>query len=334
MVVYLLPVPMVRRGRMRLIFELSGEHPTLPAAELECVGEVLEERPRVAVAECPDPGATARLSLTHAVLEYLGSTGASAGDLSALLRDLSLTTGRPFAARVKKVAGSEVGEPVPVLERLMGSLVHGPVSLDAPEVEYRAILSGNRIYVGRVLLRIDRSSYDRRRPSTRPFFHPGVMLPRTARALVNLTLVQPGEALCDPFCGTGGILGEAEGVGAFPLGCDADPAMVAGCRANFPSMPLLIADATALPLRSGSMDAVVTDLPYGQSSWIGSPSLGLLYPRALGEIHRILRPGRRAVVVTHRELADTAGSFFTVLQVHRQRVHRSLTRRITVLRRD
>jgi tRNA (guanine10-N2)-dimethyltransferase len=44
--------------------------------------------------------------------------------------------------------------------------------------------------------------------------------------------------------------------------------MVAGCRLNFPSLPLLLADACSLPLRSGSLDTVVTDLPYGQSSWI------------------------------------------------------------------
>jgi tRNA (guanine10-N2)-dimethyltransferase len=318
---------------MKLIFELSGEHPTLPAAELECVGKVLEARPQVAVAECPDPGAAARLALVHAVLEYLGSSSASVAGLSGLLRDLSLSAARPFAARAKKVAGSFVRDPAPVLEKLMGTLIDGPVSLERPELEFRAILSGDRIYLGRVLLRIDRGRFDLRRPSTRPFFHPGVMLPRTARAVVNLSLVRPGETLCDPFCGTGGLLGEAALVGAKPLGSDADPAMVAGCRRNFPSVPLFLADAAAIPLRSGSLDTVVTDLPYGQSSWIRDRNLDQLYPRALGEIHRVLRPGRRAVVVTHREIADIGGSLFRVLQVHRQRVHRSLTRRITVMQR-
>ncbi|MDD1669552.1 MAG: methyltransferase domain-containing protein [Methanomicrobiales archaeon] len=301
---------------------------------MECVGEVEEVRPQVAVAECPDREATARLALAHAVLEYLGTTGPSAEELSSLLRDLSPTADRPFAARAKKMAGSEVGDRVPVLERLMGTLIDGPISLSRPEIEYRAILSGDRIYLGRVIFRIDRHSYDLRRPSTRPFFHPGVMLPRTARAVVNLSLVRPGEALYDPFCGTGGLLGEAALVGALPLGSDADPVMLAGCRVNFPSVPLFLADARALPLRASSVDAVVTDLPYGTSSWIRSPNLDDLYSGALGEIHRILRPGRRAVVVTHRDITGIAGSFFSVLQVHRQRVHKSLTRRIAVLRKE
>jgi tRNA (guanine10-N2)-dimethyltransferase len=110
--------------------------------------------------------------------------------------------------------------------------------------------------------------------------------------------------------------------------------MVAGCRLNYPAVPLFLADAASLPVRTASLDAVVTDLPYGQSSWIRDRSLEGLYPRALGEMHRVLRPGRRAVVVTHREIADIGGAFFTVLQVHRQRVHRSLTRRITVLAKE
>jgi tRNA (guanine10-N2)-dimethyltransferase len=319
------------RVTMKLIFELSGEHPTLPAAELECVGKVLEARLQVAVAECTDPETAGRLALTHAVMGFLGSCGPSVSGLSALLRDLSLTTDRPFAARAKKIFGSQVKEPVPAIERLMGTLIDGPISLTRPEAEFRAVLSGDRIYLGRVLFRIDRGAYDRRRPSARPFFHPGVMLPRTARAVVNLSLVRPDETLYDPFCGTGGILAEADLVGASPLGSDADPVMLSGCRMNFPSLSLFIADACALPLKSGSIDTLVTDLPYGQSSWIRSRNLDELYLRTLGEIHRVLRPGQRAVVVTHREIADTAGSLFRVLQVHRQRVHRSLTRRITVL---
>jgi tRNA (guanine10-N2)-dimethyltransferase len=148
--------------------------------------------------------------------------------------------------------------------------------------------------------------------------------------VVNLSLVRAGGNLYDPFCGTGGILGEAALVGAVPLGSDADPAMVAGCHLNFPAIPVFSADATGLPLKTGILDAVVTDLPYGQSSWIRDRSLDLLYPRALGEIHRVLRPGRRAVVVTNREIGELGEPFFRVLRVHRQRVHRSLTRRITV----
>ncbi len=317
--------------RMKLLFELSGEHPDLPVAELECVGRVLETRARVAVAECPDPGTAGRLALTHAVMEYLGECEPTMEAFSALLADLAISTTKPFAGRVKKIQGSRMEASQLDLERLIGSLISGPVSLKRPVEEYRAVASEDRCYFGRVLFRIDRGGFEFKNPMRRPFFHPGVMMPRMARALTNLSLVRPGERIYDPFCGTGGILLEAREIGARILGSDFDPVMAAGCRQNLPGSDVMIADATAIPLSDHSLDAVVTDLPYGQSVRIRAESMDDLYDGSLAEIRRILRPGRRAVIVTHRDIAGIAARHFTVLQAHRQRVHRSLTRRILVL---
>jgi len=157
------------------------------------------------------------------------------------------------------------------------------------------------------------------------------MMPRMGRALVNISLVRPGEVVFDPFCGTGGILLEAQEIGVRTLGSDFDPAMVAGYRQNLPGSDVMIADATAVPVCDGALDAVVTDLPYGQSVRIHAESMDRLYDGSLAEIRRILRPGRRAVVVTHRDITTIAARHFTVLQEHEQRVHKSLTRRILVL---
>jgi len=316
---------------MKLLFELSGEHPDLPAAELECVGTVLDRRAQVAVAECPDPLAVGRLALTHVVMEYLGECEPSKDALAALLRDLAIRIDRPFAGRVKKIQGSRMEAAQLDLERLIGTLVIGPVSLRDPVEEYRAVASEDRCYFGRVIARIDRGAFEMRNPMRRPFFHPGVMMPRMARALVNLSLVAPGERTFDPFCGTGGILLEAREIGIRILGSDFDPAMVAGYRQNLPGADVMIADATAVPVCDGTLDAVVTDLPYGQSVRIRAESMDRLYDGSLAEIRRILAPGRRAVVVTHRDITAIAARHFTVLQEHEQRVHKSLTRRILVL---
>jgi len=316
---------------MKLLFELSGEHPDLPVAELACVGRVLDTRTQVAVAECPDPQVAGRLALTHVVMEYLGECEPSKEAFAALLADLAITTTKPFAGRVKKVQGSRMEAPQLDLERLIGSLITGPVSLRRPVEEYRAVASEDRCYFGRVLFRIDRGGFEFRNPMRRPFFHPGVMMPRMARALVNISLVQPGERVFDPFCGTGGILLEAREIGIRILGSDFDPAMVAGYRQNLPGSDVMIADATAVPICDHTLDAVVTDLPYGQSVRIRAESMDDLYEGSLAEIRRILRPGRRAVIVTHRDITDIAARHFTVLQAHEQRVHKSLTRRILVL---
>ena len=316
---------------MKLLFELSGEHPDLPVAELECVGTVLDRRIQVAVAECPDPGAARRLALTHVVMEYLGECEPTHDAFVSLLRDLAIQTEKPFAGRVKMIQGSRMDVARLEVERLTGSLIVGPVSLREPVEEYRAVVSEDRCYFGRVIMRIDRGAFDVRNPMRRPFFHPGVMMPRMARALVNISLAAPGDWVYDPFCGTGGILLEAREIGARILGSDFDPAMVAGYRQNLPNSDVLIADATAVPVCDHAIDAVVTDLPYGQSVRIRAESMDRLYDGSLAEIRRILKPGRRAIVVTHRDITDIAARHFTVLQEHEQRVHKSLTRRILVL---
>ena len=316
---------------MKLLFELSGEHPDLPVAELECVGTVLDRRTQVAVAECPDPEAVGRLALTHVVMEYLGECEPSKDALAALLRDLAIRTEKPFAGRVKLIQGAHMDVPRLEVERLIGGLVAGPVSLREPVEEYRAVVSDDRCYFGRVIARIDRGGFEYRNPMRRPFFHPGVMMPRMGRALVNISLVRSGELIFDPFCGTGGILLEAREIGVRVLGSDFDPAMVAGYRQNLPGSEVMIADATAVPACDHAVDAVVTDLPYGQSVRIRAESMDRLYDGSLAEVRRILRPGRRAVIVTHRDITAIAARHFTVLQEHEQRVHKSLTRRILVL---
>ena len=51
-----------------------------------------------------------------------------------------------------------------------------------------------------------------------------------------------------------------------------------------------MADARALPLRAGSLDAVATEPPYDRE-------VGPLADQALAELHRLLRPGGAAAVL-------------------------------------
>ena len=320
---------------MKLLFELSGENPTLPFAELDCIGTVLDRRLQVAVVEVDDPASASRLAMTQVVLGYLGECEPSLPAFRTLLDHLSITTDAPFAGRAKKVHGG-CHERNPCsqreFERLIGTMIKGPVSLSHPQVEYRAILSEDRCYFGRVLCQFNRSSYDERNPGKREFFHPGVMMPRMARTLVNISCAHAGEILLDPFCGTGGILIESDLLGNRPVGSDFDPEMIGGARRNLPHAELILADSTALPFQDHSIDTVVTDFPYGQSVCIRkSDSMDMLYDDALAEIKRIVRKSRRVVVVTHRDISEIASRHFAILQHHSQRVHKSLTRQILVL---
>ena len=320
---------------MKLLFELSGENPTLPFAELDCIGRVLDQRLQVAIVETPDPAAAQRLAMTQVVLEYLGECEPDLASFRNLLGDLAIETKIPFAGRAKKVHGG-CHEKNPCSQRefecLIGTMISGPVSLNHPAVEFRAIISEDRCYFGRVLHSFNRSSFDERNPGKRDFFHPGVMMPRMARTLVNLACANPGDILLDPFCGTGGILIESELLGIRSVGSDFDPLMVNGSRINLSGADLLIADTTRLPFRDQSIDTVVTDFPYGQSVCIlKADSMDQLYDDALGQIRRVMKPGRRAVVVTHRDISAIARQHFRVIQHHYQRVHKSLTRQVLVL---
>ena len=251
-----------------------------------------------------------------------------------MLKDLSLTSSRPFAGRAKKVHGNTMDATQAELERLIGSLVQGKVDLQNPQEEFRVIVSGSRCYLGRVLWRSDPRRFAGRRPGDRPFFHPGVMMPRMVRALLNISCVRRNETILDPFCGTGGMIMEALLLGISGVGSDIDPKMVLGSRMNARDAAVLLADGRELPFRDESFDAVVTDLPYGQSVAIRARSLDSLYHAALGEITRVLRPGRRAVLVTHRDIRPLADTYMTVEGCYSQRVHKSLTRHILVLAKE
>ena len=320
---------------MKLLLELSGENPTLPFAELDCIGKVIDRRLQVAVVEVPDPKEAHRLAMTQVVSEYLGECEPAVPAFQKLLKELAIETRESFAGRAKKVHGGCL-ERNPCsqreFEKLIGTMISGPVSLDKPVTVYRAVLSEDRCFFGKVLFNIDRGSYDVRNPGKRDFFHPGVMMPRMARTLINITCSNAGDLVLDPFCGTGGILIEAEMLGMQTLGSDFDPMMVHGSHKNITKADLILADATHLPLGNLSMDAVVTDFPYGQSVCIKkTDTMANLYADTLEEIHRVLKVGHRAVIVTHKDISDIVASHMTILQHHEQRVHKSLTRRVLVL---
>lgn len=105
-----------------------------------------------------------------------------------------------------------------------------------------------------------------------------------ARLLVNLVTTTPGAVFLDPFGGVGGIVLEAIGRGYRVLSCDVDPALRYGLSQL--GAEHCIADASALPFESSSIDAIATEPPYhpaAESAVLGS----------IVEMHRVLRTGGR-----------------------------------------
>ncbi|HHV23951.1 MAG TPA: methyltransferase domain-containing protein [Methanosarcina sp.] len=346
---------------MLYAFELSGEHEELPAAEVfACLKiEELDFRPHTTVDQCLVVEITGkeediervlrgpiteRLAMTHHILKVVGITEntpdailklAEAFDSSGYIRE-----GQRFVVRAKRIK-HHVDFPGEFLEQKLGGCIYRKgfrANLKNPDVEFRVILSEKAVF-GTLLSSADRSAYEARTPQNKPFFHPGVLMPRVARALTNLSGIKPGELILDPFCGTAGILVEAGLVGARVIGIDAQEKLVKGALMNLVAFKLDYAlmegDACRMPLKGATINAVVTDPPYGRSAAILAESLEKLYSSALEEIERILKPGGIAVVVSDKaaaEYGEKAG--LKVLNIYSQRVHRSLTRTITVFQKD
>ncbi len=334
---------------MLLAFELSGEHRTLPESEaIACLESICtdfeivlrldgclivkisgnKEKIADALAE--------KLSMTHHITEVLGIGGPGEQDVLDTVERSGFEIKGSYSVRVKRIKEYS-GINTESMEKSIGGIFFkrgARADLKNPDVQLRVLLTENKNVFGRIICSIDRGAFESRKPHYKPFFYPGVLMPRVARALVNIA--KPEENLLDPFCGTGGILIEAGLMGIKVIGGDMQRKLLLGARMNLDHYnvdhSLMYQDACSMALCDESVDAVVTDPPYGRSAAIKAESLTHLLSGSLNEIYRVLKTGKRAVFISERDidaLARDAG--FRILQSHKQRVHKSLTRRISIL---
>ncbi|MHC1593016.1 MAG: methyltransferase domain-containing protein [Methermicoccaceae archaeon] len=341
---------------MLVAFELSGEHPELPRAEVVAAlnamglahGEVAHSDGQLLVSvECQEQllhKLASRLSLSRYVLCVL-AVAPSVAALSRMAQSVeSADIGESFCVRARGVGGIRINSEH--VEKKVGALVHTltgkRVSFSSPESVLRVLVGKERCVLGRVVSATSRRALQRERPHERAFFHPGVMLSVLARAVVNLTETKERGRLLDPFCGTGGLLIEAARTECIPVGGDAQSQMLRGASANLAQLglysELACLDATSLPFSDGSMDGAACDPPYGRSARRMAESDEVLYTRSLFELERVLRKGANAVMVYAHNLykgepiADVAKrAGFELEGCFTLRVHKSLTRCILVL---
>ena len=148
---------------------------------------------------------------------------------------------------------------------------------------------------------------------------------KLSRAMVNLSGLNEKETLCDPFCGTGTILLEAESMGIKSIGIDFDKKMCNVAKKNLDanSYNSRIIKAGYEQIKKISYDGIVTDLPYGISSKSSES------PRKLvSDFISILPKKKKLALMCKKELADQ----IELKQAKKYEIyrHKSLTRTILV----
>jgi hypothetical protein len=165
------------------------------------------------------------------------------------------------------------------------------------DVTFRAHLAGDELIVGRRL-----GAAPRHRRAYKVSSGPGSLHPPLAAAMVLLAGIEPGLRLLDPFCGAATIPGEA--VRWEPTtratGLDASAAVIADAVANTGSLDgvaLVRGDAARLPVRSSTVDRLVTNPPWGGQA----PFLAAAGPDTVADL---VAGALRSVVLVDEELDD------------------------------
>ena len=339
----------------RFFFILSGEHPTLPIAELEAILRAYAVEYKIVGKFYKQIEIEADRDKLEAVAGrggYFDEMGQelfhSDDNLESIKKsvestefDQFLSSQDTFSVRMLRFGGVSKNLSRVHLEAYLGKLLAektgAKIDLRSPRRAFRGTLAGSLFHFGLVVSQRPKGSIHRRRPRKRAVFHPSTMPPKIARCLVNLSEVRAGETFLDPFCGVGGIAIEAGLLGCKVLGVDALSRMARSARKNMTHFGLepygvLRGDARNIPLRE--VDGIATDPPYGTGASTLKSTTKNILANFLPQAKMVLSPGGRVVFASPlgtraADLAESEG--FKVFDRHELYVHRSLTREILVL---
>lgn len=364
---------MRKRYKKQLLFELSGEHPELPYAELDSVlnmvlekkvKSIIKTKDRIMIVDTDDStpetinAIGSRLAMCHSINELIGrsSIDTIGSDLDKV-KNCQIKENETFkltTKRLHKIGKLPKEDLTEVKNRIIRKFLdsNGKVNVKSPDVELMLFV-GTELYLAKKILNIHRSAFETRKPQLRPFFAPISLHPRLARCLVNLAGLHKNELLLDPFCGTGGILLEAGLMGNTVFGADIDPKMITGTKKNLlhwgiNDFTIIKADINELPDQFTSSDsnynsengasvqpaAIVTEPPYGRATTTAGEPIESLLARAFRIFNKILKPNGRVVIsLPDLKFKELANEYFELVNMFKIHVHRSLTKYILVLQR-
>lgn len=343
---------------MELLCIQSQEHPFLPIAELKAVIECEEMECNLEViikglVIIKDIKAEKineyykilikRLGYTHEIHQIIKKS--TTNDLNEDVEDIdwSYYIKDTFAVRVKRFF-SKID--TVATERKVGSVILNntrniKVNLDKPTSLIRLVAFEDTVYIAIEKYKLDKKHFEDIKPHKRPFFYPGSMSPKLARCMVNLSRVKKGDLLLDPFCGTGGILIEAGLIGCKVVGSDIYWKMKNGTAINLEFCGIKDYKTFNLDVRELKMyekvASVVTDPPYGISTSTGDIDGDDIFKEFFNAIYDNMKDDAYLCIasphyVDLKPMMDEVG--FKLVEEYEIKMHRSLTRIISVIRKN
>jgi len=145
--------------------------------------------------------------------------------------------------------------------------------------------------------------------------------------MINLIGLKEGETVCDPFCGTGTTLLEAESMGIHAIGLDFDEKMYNISKENLDvngyKSKIIKADFSQLTKMTDKFDGIVTDLPYGTASKSSEN------PEELMKKFVSILPKRKKIAIMCKKGFEKKLKFNPIKKYEIYR-HKSLTRTILI----
>jgi tRNA (guanine10-N2)-dimethyltransferase len=171
----------------------------------------------------------------------------------------------------KAINLSERQVDIPEIERSLGSMVstfcNAKVSLEEPDVVIYMIFTDEENFFG-----FSTKFEAPKRPEKMTKFHHELDWKLT-RAMINLARINDDETVCDPFCGTGSTLLEAQSMGIKAIGIDFDEKMCKITKDNLKANKFAgeVFNHDYDYMEQIKFDGIVTDLPYGTASKVSEP---------------------------------------------------------------
>ncbi len=234
-----------------------------------------------------------------------------------------LKNAKTFVCRIINLSSKQFN--IPELENSMGDMIskfsHAKVELEDPDITIYLIFTDKENFFG-----FSKRIKEKSRPKKIKNY-PHELDWKLTRVMINLIGLKEGETVCDPFCGTGTTLLEAEFMGIHAIGLDFDEKMCEiskeNLKANGYKSKVFKSDFQELSKIYGKFDGIVADLPYGRASKVSEKP-----EEILKKFFSIMPKRKRVAIMYKKELDnDLKLSGLKKYEIYR---HKSLTRTILI----